>query len=386
MVAPIKLGIVGAAGSRAKATVGFDVDDRIDIHAVCDIRHDALDGARERFCAPEEYQYYKDLIAEGSVDAVYLSTPDHLHARQAILALENDVHVLSEVPAACTIEDAKRLVAAARESDAVYMMNEETVYWKKASMVGEMVDEGLFGDVYYAEGEYLNNHLIEQMYCYDPTPWRREWQVGQNGVTYPTHSLAPILTHWMPDDRIDRLTCAGSGHHHSDPDGVHFEQEDTTLFLAKTEQDRLIRIRQDFISDRGPTSPGGKSYQLQGTGGSYEEARTPLDTDKVWLAALAEDKESWQMLEDFEFEYLPEHWQNPPEKLEESLQNHEDSDYYTTPADFFTRREFVDCISEGETPIIGVFEALDLSLPAPVSHQSIENDGEWTTVPDPRTW
>src|ERR1700722_1040187 len=50
------------------------------------------------------------LMRRPDIDAVVLTTPHHLHAREALLAMESGKHVLIEKPIATTVEDADRLL------------------------------------------------------------------------------------------------------------------------------------------------------------------------------------------------------------------------------------------------------------------------------------
>ena len=48
--------------------------------------------------------------------------------------------------------------------------------------------------------------------------------------------------------------------------------------------------------------------------------------------------------------------------------------------------DFVDAIERGVEPVIGIHEALDMTLPGLVSQQSIAQGGRWLDVPDSRDW
>ena len=56
---------------------------------------------------------------------------------------------------------------------------------KPCALVKSLSERGLFGDVYYAEGEYL--HELKGLN--EITKWRRTWQTGIDGVTYGTPHL-----------------------------------------------------------------------------------------------------------------------------------------------------------------------------------------------------
>jgi len=365
----LNVGIVGAAGRGASFRAAFEAHPIARIHAVCDVREDALSAAAARLGATEAYTDYEVMLAQAAVDAVVIGTPMPFHAPQAIQALERNIHVLSEVTAGVSIAECQALVAATKESQAVYMMAENYTYMKPNVLVKELVRQGLFGQVYYAEGEYL--HELKELN--EITPWRRRWQTGIDGITYGTHSLGPILQ-WLPDDRVVRVCCEGSGHHYTDPRGDYYENQDTCVMLAKTARGVLIKIRVDMLSER-PHSMA--NYALQGTEGCYESARSPQERPRIWLAALSEDKNTWLDLADLEADYLPEIWRNPPQAALKA--GHGGGDY-------FEILDFVASITGDKPCPIGIHEAMDMTLPGLISQESIAAGGAWLDVPDSRTW
>ena len=80
-------------------------------------------------------------------------------------------------------------------------------------------------------------------------------------MTCPTHNVGS-LGRWVPDDRIARLTCGGTGSHRLDLRGKPYDQDDSVVFLAKTERGKLIVHRQAILSERPPVR---YRFELQGT-------------------------------------------------------------------------------------------------------------------------
>lgn len=365
----LNVGIVGAAGRGASFRAAFKAYPATRIHAVCDTREDALSEAAERLGAQEAYTDYCEMLARSGVDAVVIGTPMAFHAPQAILALDRDIHVLCEVTAGVSVEECRELVAAAGRSKAVYMMAENYTYRKPNVLVRELVRRGLFGEVYYAEGEYL--HELKGLN--EITKWRRTWQTGIDGVTYGTHSLGPILQ-WMEDDRVVRVCCEGSGHHYRDPRGDAYENQDSCVMLCKTAKDGLIKIRVDMLSERPHSMT---NYSLQGTRGCYESARSREERDRIWLADLCEDKDAWMDLAELEGEHMPEMWRSPSEEALKA--GHGGGDYFEV-------LDFVRSIVDGTPPPIGIHEAMDMTLPGLISQTSVAKGGVWMEVPDSRMW
>ncbi len=369
----IKVGIVGACGRGRGFRIGCEAAG-VRIKAVCDINTEKLYEIAQLLGADEKYTDYETMLEQADIDAVIIATPMHLHAEQAISALKRNIHVLSEVTAAVSIEECKALVQATKESNAIYMMAENYTYMKPNVFIRELVKHGLFGEVYYAEGEYL--HDLKGLN--EITRWRRKWQNGIDGITYGTHSLGPILQ-WFPDDRVKKVCCEGSGHHYRDPRGEEYAQ-DTSVMLCKTEKDRLIKIRVDMISDRPHAMT---NYQLQGTDGCYESSRGgPIDRGKIWLRSLSKeirwlDLETLMNIDSFAEKYLPEEWKNPPDGVKKA--GHGGGDY-------FVIKDFVNAIQGIYPPPIGIHEAMDMTLPGLISQQSIKEGGRWIGVPDSREW
>ena len=368
----LSVGVVGSVGRGRAYRRGLEAVG-IRVKAVCDVRADQLERSGEEFGAAEAYGDYEQMLDKSRLDAVVIGTPMPFHVPQSIAALDRGIHVMCEVPAGVSIDECRRLVQACKRSDAVYMMAENFIYTKPNVLIGELVRQGLFGELYYAEGEYV--HELKALN--EETPWRRTWQTGVAGVTYPTHSLGPILK-WMAGDRVVRVCCADVGCRHRDPRGEPYAQT-TPVMLCKTARDALIKIRVDMISDR-PHSMS--NFSLQGTDGAYESARSEGEHGKIWLRALSEevrwhDIESLMGIDDLSAKYLPAMWRNPSKEAIEA--GHGGGDYFEV-------LDFVRAV-KGEQPCpIDVHAAMDLTLPGLVSQQSALQDGQWLDVPDSRQW
>ena len=361
----IRVGLAGAcrrggsfaAGLRA---AGFRVT------AACDVDAEGLPAAAARIGARQQYLDYERMLDEASIDAVVIGTPMPYHAPMAIAALERGIHVLSEVPAAVSLDECRALVRASKASTAAYMMAENYLYRKDNVLVTELVRRGLFGQVYYAEGEYV--HELKELN--EDTPWRRTWQTGVAGVTYGTHSLGPILQ-WMPGDRVVEVCCADTEVRLRDPRGDEYAQM-TPVMLCRTARGALIKIRVDMLSDRPHAMT---AYHAQGTDGCFESGRIPDCEAQIWLRELSATPRWFSMAA--VAGYLPELWKNPPPAALRA--GHGGGDYYEI-LDF-------DKLVRGQPDApFGIHEAMDMTLPGLISQQSIRESGRWLPVPDSRDW
>ncbi|HVG05814.1 MAG TPA: Gfo/Idh/MocA family oxidoreductase, partial [Burkholderiaceae bacterium] len=230
----IRVGIVGHRGLAFAA--GLQALPQVDLCALCDIDEAGMNRTADKHNIAGRYTRFEHLLE--NVDAVVVSTPMQLHAAQSILALQAGKHVLSEVTAAVSLEECWRLVDAVQSSGKTYMLSENYCYMRDTVLIREMARKGLFGELYFGEGEYL--HDVKYLHHNsDGSPtWRYYWQVGTNGSTYPTHSLGPVMQWFQaldPQERVESVVCVGTGRR-TDPEHPH---DDTSILLCKLRSGKL---------------------------------------------------------------------------------------------------------------------------------------------------
>ena len=105
-------------------------------------------AAARRLNIPRAFGSYEELLAERSVDAVYIPLPNHLHVPWSIRALEAGKHVLCEKPIGLSAAEGQKLVDAAKEHPKLKVM-EAFMYrlhpqWQRAK---QLVSEGKIGEL-----------------------------------------------------------------------------------------------------------------------------------------------------------------------------------------------------------------------------------------------
>jgi predicted dehydrogenase len=374
----LKVGLVGAGGNTVGDARGLHharhlaALDAGKIVAVCDIVPDAAERAAAQLDAVAYTDF--DAFLRHGVDVIILATPDTLHAQQAAYALERGVGVISEVPAATTVEDGRRLVQAFRKSGGFYMLMENYGYRDEIELIRRMVQAGKFGDVYFGEGEYLHDCRGLNRFADGALTWRgRDF----SGYVYIWHSLRPLL--YTLDDRTTRVTAMAT----MQPGRLEADINifDNVVSLFHTAAGRVLKIRVDIVSPRPHLMD---YYALQGTHGSFEGTRGFGDPPRIWLEDLEPaDRPGksgpgvhWRKLADFEDEYIPD---RVAARADAKRTGHGGSDYWTMKA-------FVDAMRSGSPSPVDVFRALDCSLPGPLALASARQQGAPVEIPDPRTF
>ena len=147
----IRMGFIGSGG-RGGANLDEFYKLGEDIVAICDVDVNALNWAenriKERCPHVHRYQDWRMMLeAEKDLDAVVVSTPDHMHATCAIAAMESGRHVYVEKPLVRTWWEAERFRDVAKSCGVVTQMgnNGNGTDFQRRSV--EILQSGVLGEI-----------------------------------------------------------------------------------------------------------------------------------------------------------------------------------------------------------------------------------------------
>lgn len=93
------------------------------------------------------YGSYADLVADPSLDIIYVASPHHLHVQHGLLAIEAGKHVLIEKPMALTSEGLDRLLAAAGRQGVMCQEAFWSFFLPKFDVIRQIIDDGWLGGI-----------------------------------------------------------------------------------------------------------------------------------------------------------------------------------------------------------------------------------------------
>lgn len=93
------------------------------------------------------YHTLDDLIASKTVDAVYIASPNHLHAEQAMLCLKAGLHVLCEKPMATNYTDCQSMLSIAQKMNVHLGVGHMLRFSPALKLARKWVNDGLIGEV-----------------------------------------------------------------------------------------------------------------------------------------------------------------------------------------------------------------------------------------------
>ena len=122
------------------------------IVALCDVDRNRLnqsaDAVKERCPDARKYQDFREMLSkEKDLDAVVVSTPDHMHATAAIAAMKQGCHVYVEKPLVRTVWEVRRFEEVAKACGVMTQMGNNGNGTDGQRRKIEIVQSGVLGEI-----------------------------------------------------------------------------------------------------------------------------------------------------------------------------------------------------------------------------------------------
>lgn len=117
----LRFGIVGSNFIVDKVIAGGRFDDRFELTAIYSRTQERADEFAVKHNIPHTFTSLEEMAASPLIDAVYIASPNSLHALQSILCMQHGKHVLCEKPFASNAKEVKEMIRVAKENNVVLM-------------------------------------------------------------------------------------------------------------------------------------------------------------------------------------------------------------------------------------------------------------------------
>jgi predicted dehydrogenase len=187
----IVLGVIGAGGRGTFVMGVFQKNAAVRVGAICDVYEPNLErglsaAAKVQGAHPKAYRNYHALLADKSIDAVLIATPEHWHARMVLDALAAGKDVYVEKPLCQAPEQGVQLVEAGKNSKNIVQCGMQRRSYDLYLEGRKIVAAGTLGAVRMVRSWWLNNYLRDSNAKLEgPLDWE-QWQ----GPARP-HALDP---------------------------------------------------------------------------------------------------------------------------------------------------------------------------------------------------
>ena len=386
----VRIGIIGV-GSRGYGALRRHVRiEGVKITAIADLDPGRVNRAREfvreyghdpvLFSGGEDE--WKKLCESDEVDLVYICTPWHLHAPNAIYAMENEKHAATEIPAAQTLDDCWRLVETSEKTRKHCIMLENVCYDFFEMMTLNMARQGFFGELIHGEGAYIHDLMQAN---FSKTSYHNMWRLEENsrrtGSLYPMHGLGPIcqLMDINHGDKMDYLVSVSSNDFMMGKRAEELAAEDDfyhqyigrdyrgniNTTVIRTGRGRSIMVQHDVSSPR----PYSRIHLISGSKGIAQKYPLPARIATSHSGWLSEEE-----LKSLEQKFTPEITKKVGQ-MARQVGGHGGMD---TLMDW----RIVDCLRSGLPLDMSVYDAALWSSVIPLSEHSVANRSKPVDIPD----
>jgi len=288
-ISTVRIGIIGTGnrGSHHAGTIARV--DNVEIKAAADLepaRFERIKKNLENTDHKPEYYYgsdeeWKKLCERSDLDLVLITTPTYMHAKMAVYTMKQGKHVITEVPAAVTIDECWDIVKTSERSKKHCMMMENCSFMPFHITTLNMAKQGFFGEIVHGDGAYntskMRNNFSKTMYW---NMWWLRMYGSRKGNIYPTHGMGPIaqMMNINRGDRFDFLVSVESKDFMMARKAEELSKDDSffeefakmeyrgnmSSMLIKTKNGRTLNIQHDATSP----SPHNLIHGVYGTEGS----------------------------------------------------------------------------------------------------------------------
>jgi predicted dehydrogenase len=156
---------------------------------------------------PQEYGDWRVMLKEHhNLDGVVISTPNYLHAEQAVACLENGIPIALEKPLATTKKDCERIIDAERANKGRTLIGfvlRSTPFYMK---IHELISTGKIGKVVSIQADELPGWGVSSIM--NRSLWRR-YQSTSGGAMLEKSCHDMDILNWMTDSRPVSLNSYG---------------------------------------------------------------------------------------------------------------------------------------------------------------------------------
>ena len=117
----IRFGVIGTNNISDWVIAGGRQDERFELVAVCSRTQERANEFAAKHNIPHTFTSLEEMASSPLIDAVYIATPNYVHAEQSILCMNHGKHVLCEKPFASNAREVKQMIEAAQRNHVTLM-------------------------------------------------------------------------------------------------------------------------------------------------------------------------------------------------------------------------------------------------------------------------
>ena len=193
----IKFVIIGYGGMGSYHKKELMPNELVQVVGVYDVAQTAQDSARE--AGLKVYDSLEHVLADETVEAVLIATPNDAHKTIAIAALHAGKHVICEKPVAMNVAELDDILAVAKETGNTFMVHQNRRWDPDFLVIRDLYQTGQIGDLFQIESRVHGANGI-------PGDWREKAKHGGGMLLdWGVHLIDQLL--WLIDSPIKQMSA-----------------------------------------------------------------------------------------------------------------------------------------------------------------------------------
>jgi len=161
-VSQVQVGVVGVGGNGRAFVDCYQKNEKAKVVALCDTNEARLQAVANETSVQWTTTDFNELVSSSDIQAISVHTADAFHAPITLAALRQGKHVFVEKPLATKLEDCYEVVDLSESTGLKVQVGLVLRFDPFFRGVKQMVEAGELGEVFYAEADYISNHLFNE--------------------------------------------------------------------------------------------------------------------------------------------------------------------------------------------------------------------------------
>lgn len=200
----LKVGIIGAGmvvqGAHVKA---FQRRDDVVVTAIADPSEECRNKVGEVLGCGRLHDDYRRLLDDTDVAALDVCLPHFMHEEVVLAAFDAGKDVLLEKPIAMTLEEADRMITAAKKAGRQFHVALNQRFYPPHRKLKDIIDAGTYGKPFLALAQLVGDELARMN---DPASWKGDWDKAGGGALIDTGThIVDLMLWWFGKPK--RVSC-----------------------------------------------------------------------------------------------------------------------------------------------------------------------------------
>ncbi len=189
----IRWGILSTAHINRRIIPAIRMSARGELTTVASRSSEKVNAYAAQWEIPVAYDSYEKMLADPTIDVIYISLPNHMHTEWILRSMEAGKHVLCEKPMCLSLEDLDIVTEYSNRSGKILMEAVMHIYHPQTELWKSIIRDGRIGDVHNVRGAFT--------FTFDRASDNYRWNADSGGGALWDVGVYPIsLYQYLLDD------------------------------------------------------------------------------------------------------------------------------------------------------------------------------------------